>query len=165
MFYLSKSSDGKKFHSVFVYGRLRTYSCLKNAINGASHLIKSPKQDAKVIRVYSKSDNSIIATLTKTPEGQYTTEYHYPEASPNNLSERLEWLKERHKLWKEKKNTEQIDQESAHSILASLIKTAIDNSDIPSLYNLEQLLFQKGLSWVPFDNGVKVIAISKIKRS
>jgi hypothetical protein len=137
---------------------------LKNALNGASHLIKSPKQDATIIRVYSKTDNTLIATITKTQEGSVTTEYHYPEVSPDTLPERLEWLKERYKIWKEKKNTEQIDQDSAHIILANLIKTAIDNSDIPSLYNLEQLLFQKGLSWVPFDNGVKVITISKIKR-
>ena len=190
MFALNISQNGKDFKSYFQNHRLRRYADLQRAVNASKQLFNNPKNNLKAIKIYKVSDNSEVAFLEKN-EGEITyakIEEHKEDLvkrkgnllpidslvdRPMNLNstdDRIAFLKECHKVHREKKkeatndklcsgsvnnlSSEGFKKQSSHfsSFNSRIIKEAIQINDFKTLFSIELTLSKNGYSWYPDDN-------------
>lgn len=71
MYSVETTKDGKIFHPLFIDGRLRTYSNLNNARNGARQLLKNPKNQYSMIRIINKEDVGAFAVYVRKTDTGY----------------------------------------------------------------------------------------------
>lgn len=72
MYSVETTTDGKIFRPLFIDGRLRIYTNLSNAKNGARQLLKNPKNHYSMVRIINKDDVGEFAVyVRKTNTGYY----------------------------------------------------------------------------------------------
>lgn len=72
MYTVETTTDGKIFRPLFIDGRLRIYTNLSNAKNGARQLLKNPKNHYSMIRIINKDNIKEFAVyVRKTDTGYY----------------------------------------------------------------------------------------------
>ena len=72
MYTVETTTDGKIFRPLFIDGRLRIYTNLSNAKNGARQLLKNPKNHDSMIRIINKDNIKEFAVyVRKTDTGYY----------------------------------------------------------------------------------------------
>lgn len=72
MYSIETTTDGKIFRPLFIDGRLRIYTNLSNAKNGARQLLKNPKNHYSMVRIINKDNIKEFAVyVRKTDTGYY----------------------------------------------------------------------------------------------
>ena len=133
MFALDASKDGTVFMAVWAHRRLRKYDNLKNAVNGAVHLVKNQLNGYKVIGIKELNKDGYVCWVYADVSGKPRVEY-VGEPKQNRIcvcdkkesienmekpknENRIEFLKKCHELHKLKKVCEkEIEIKAGNSV-------------------------------------------------
>ena len=133
MFALDASKDGTVFMAVWAHRRLRKYDKLKNAVNGAVHLVKNQLNGYKVIGIKELNKDGYVCWVYADVSGKPRVE-HVGEPKQNKICEcdkkesidnmektkkesRIEFLQKCHELHKLKKASEkEIEIKAGNSV-------------------------------------------------
>ena len=163
MYALKISQDGKEYKPYFQSGRLRKYETIPLSINGAKHLISSPKNKIHTVLVYEVSTKCNILYILNNFNGSSSVEYckdsdrdpdtgkemsikdsiqsefHYPVKAGRSINNFSNLKKEKDKSYED--------------FMAVMIKQSIDTKAYKTLCKAEMNLAKNGYSWYVDDIG------------
>lgn len=168
MYALKISQDGKEYKPYFQSGRLRKYETIPLSINGAKHLISSPKNNIHTIEVYDISTNYSILYVYNNFNGSSSVEYceNIDKKPVTGKKIPLKELVNTHnnqihisyplKAGRSINNFSSLKKEkdkSYEDFMSVMIKQSIETNAYKTLCKAEMNLTQKGYSWYVDDQG------------